>query len=199
MRQDPDIILIGEVRDQETAQMALRAAMTGHRVFSTLHTNSALGAIPRLFDLGIQPDVLAGNLTGVIAQRLVRRLCQHCKQAYLIMDMERMLTGIGHGDQKMIYRATGCVSCAKTGYQGRMAIMEIFNIDEVADEIIARRGSRNELLRHAVAAGFRTLARAGVTRILDGTTSVDEVARVIDLAREKTRTADHAYLSLPGH
>jgi len=200
MRQDPDIILVGEIRDEDTAQMALRAAMTGHKVFSTLHTNSALGAIPRLFDLGVQPDVFAGNIIGIIAQRLVRRLCKHCKAARVMTGAKQALLGVeAHGDQKIIYRAVGCASCGGTGYQGRLAVVETLCFDADMDELVARRGTRHELLRHAVSTGFRTLAQAGAARVLDGSTSMDEVARVIDLAYGMTGTVNHACLSIPGH
>lgn len=200
MRQDPDIILVGEIRDEDTAQMALRAAMTGHKVFTTLHTNSALGAIPRLYDLGVQPDVLAGNINGVIAQRLVRRLCRKCKRAHVMTGKERALLGVEtHGDEKIIYRAAGCASCAGTGYHGRLAVVEALCFDAALDEIVARRGARHELLCHAVTTGFRTLAQAGAARVLDGSTSMDEAARVIDLAHGMTGTVYHACLSIPGH
>jgi general secretion pathway protein E/type IV pilus assembly protein PilB len=200
LRQDPDIILVGEIRDEDTAQMALRAAMTGHKVFSTLHTNSALGAIPRLFDLGVQPDVLAGNIIGIIAQRLVRRLCNHCKAARVMTGEKQALLGVeAHADQKIIYRAVGCASCEGTGYQGRLAVVEALRFDAEMDELVARRGTRIELVRHAVSMGFRTLAQAGAARVLDGSTSMDEVARVIDLAHGMTGTVNHACLSIPGH
>ena len=200
MRQDPDIILVGEIRDEGTAQMALRAAMTGHKVFSTLHTNSALGAIPRLIDLGVQPDVLAGNIIGLIAQRLVRRLCKDCKAVRVMTVTKQTLLGIEtHDDKKIMYRAVGCASCEGTGYQGRLAVVEALCLDAEMDEIVARRGTRQELLRHAEATGFRTLAQAGAARVLDGSTSIDEVLRVIDLAHGATGTVNHACLSIPGH
>jgi general secretion pathway protein E/type IV pilus assembly protein PilB len=200
MRQDPDIILVGEIRDEDTAQMALRAAMTGHKVFSTLHTNSALGAIPRLFDLGVQPDVLAGNIIGIIAQRLVRRLCSHCKAARVMTGAKQALLGVeARDDQKIIYRAVGCASCEGTGYKGRLAVVEALCFDTDMDELVARRGTRHELLRYAVSTGFRTLAQAGASRVLDGSTSMEEVARAIDLAHRMTGTVNHACLSIPGH
>ena len=112
MRQDPDIILVGEIRDEDTASMALRAAMTGHQVFSTLHTNSAIGAIPRLLDIGVKPDILAGNLIGIIAQRLARKLCIECREPYAVGSLERGLLGLKATDrQQSIYRAKGCRIC----------------------------------------------------------------------------------------
>src|SRR3954471_7635132 len=117
MRQDPDIILVGEVRDKDTAEMAFRAAMTGHQVFTTLHTNSALGAFPRLLDIGIQPDIVAGNIIGVVAQRLVRVLCTHCKEPYQPGREERMLLGEYASDETMLYRPVGCRMCEGKGYR----------------------------------------------------------------------------------
>ena len=182
MRQDPDIILVGEIRDEDTASMALRAAMTGHQVFSTLHTNSALGAIPRLLDIGVKPDILAGNIIGVIAQRLVRQLCSACKEPYQVSDLERALLNLKVTDkQQTIFRAKGCPQCDGQGYRGRLAILEILHFDSDMDEIIARRGTQRELMRAALSKGFKTLADAGSGRVLDGSTSLEEVSRVIDL------------------
>lgn len=182
MRQDPDIILVGEIRDEDTASMALRAAMTGHQVFSTLHTNSALAAIPRLMDIGVKPDILAGNIIGIIAQRLVRKLCSVCKESYEMSDLERSLLNLKVTDkQQTIYRAKGCQQCEEQGYRGRLAIQEILHFDTDLDEIIARRGTQRELMRAALSKGFKTLAEAGSSRVLDGSTSLEEVSRVIDL------------------
>jgi type II secretory ATPase GspE/PulE/Tfp pilus assembly ATPase PilB-like protein len=181
MRQDPDIILVGEVRDRETAEMAFRAAMTGHQVFTTLHTNSALGAFPRLLDIGIMPDIMAGNIIGIIAQRLVRVLCSHCKEAYSPSAEERLLLGhAADGDMK-IFRPVGCNRCNHRGYRGRTTVMEILHMDADLDELVARRASPKELRDAALEKDFRTLAEEGVVRVLDGTTSLAEVARAIDL------------------
>jgi len=200
MRQDPDMILVGEIRDEETAQMALRASMTGHKVLSTLHTNSALGAISRLYDLGLRPDILSGNITGVVGQRLVRRLCNSCKETQVINCQEQMLLGIDAYDaQRILYRPAGCVSCEGTGYKGRLAVVEIVSIDAEMDEIIARRGTQHELMRHAVSRGFRTLAQAGAERVLDGSTSMAEVSRKIDLSCFMKRSFGDACLSVSGH
>ncbi|HSN41160.1 MAG TPA: ATPase, T2SS/T4P/T4SS family [Burkholderiales bacterium] len=181
MRQDPDIILIGEVRDRETAEMAFRAAMTGHQVFTTLHTNSALGAFPRLLDIGIQPDIMAGNIIGVIAQRLVRVLCPHCKEAYEPSPEERAL--LGHSLQAVshLYRAAGCKQCDNKGYKGRTAIMELLVMDADLDELLARRATAKELRAAAMAKDFRPLAEEGLQRVIDGVTSLAEVSRAIDL------------------
>jgi len=181
MRQDPDVILVGEVRDEDTATMAFRAAMTGHQVYSTLHTNSAIGAIPRLLDIGIVPDILAGNIIGIIAQRLVRRLCKHCKQSYQGSVGEAGMLGLTADRVPTLYRAVGCDQCDYQGYKGRLAIMEILKMDDELDELIAHRSTGRELHKAAKTKGFRTLADDGVRRVLDGSTSVDELVRVVDL------------------
>lgn len=181
MRQDPDIILVGEIRDEDTATMAFRAAMTGHQVFSTLHTNSALGTFPRLLDIGVSPDIMAGNIIGVVAQRLVRVLCPHCKEAYSPDADERRLLGLQAKAEVQIYRHVGCKRCNYTGYRGRMAIIELLRIDNDIDALVARRSPLDEIRAVAMAKGFVTLAEDGVRRILEGYTSFSEVTRVIDL------------------
>jgi general secretion pathway protein E/type IV pilus assembly protein PilB len=181
MRQDPDVILVGEIRDQETAEMAFRAAMTGHQVYSTLHTNSAAGAFPRLLDIGIVPDILAGNIIGILGQRLVRRLCRVCRQAYEPDLRERKLLGLGPTDEGLAYRSVGCDQCDYQGYKGRQSILEILKIDPAIDELVARRATAREILTAARAAGFRTLADDGVRLVRGGVTSLDEVMRVVDL------------------
>ncbi|MDR1368458.1 MAG: Flp pilus assembly complex ATPase component TadA [Candidatus Accumulibacter sp.] len=182
MRQDPDIILVGEIRDAETAEMAVRAAMTGHQVFSTLHTNSAIGAIPRLLDIGVLPDILAGNVIGIIAQRLIRCLCPHCKTPYQAQAREARLLNIeSSGPLPVIFRPCGCERCDFQGYHGRMAIMEILRVNADIDELIAHRSTAREILRAANADAFVSLADDGMRRVLDGTTSLEELGRVIDL------------------
>ena len=182
MRQDPDIILVGEIRDHPTAEMAFRAAMTGHQVYSTLHTNSAIGAIPRLLDIGILPDIMAGNIIGIVAQRLIRILCPLCKSGYLPNESERRMLGLLDDDGTVIYRATGCSSCQFRGYKGRHSIMEVLKIDSDIDELISRRASMRELKNTALEKGFRPLAQDGIQRIIQGYTSIDEVSRVVDLS-----------------
>ena len=181
MRQDPDIILVGEVRDADTATMAFRAAMTGHQVFTTLHTNSALGAFPRLIDIGISPDIMAGNIIGVVAQRLVRVLCPHCKEPTKPSDDQRKILNVKRNEAIQIFKHKGCKRCNQTGYRGRMAIMELLRIDSDMDSLIARRAHFDELRKMALEKGFSTLADDGVRRILEGYTSIEEVMRVIDL------------------
>jgi type II secretory ATPase GspE/PulE/Tfp pilus assembly ATPase PilB-like protein len=181
MRQDPDVILVGEVRDRDTAEMAFRAAMTGHQVYSTLHTNSAVGAIPRLLDIGIVPDVMSGNIIGVVGQRLVRKLCRTCRQSYDPDVKERRVLGISPTESAALFRAVGCEQCDYQGYRGRQSILEILKIDGGLDELIARRATAREILTAARAKGFKTLADDGVRMVRAGLTSLDELMRVVDL------------------
>jgi general secretion pathway protein E/type IV pilus assembly protein PilB len=181
MRQDPDAILVGEIRDRETAEMAFRAAMTGHQVYSTLHTNSAVGVFPRLLDIGIVPDILAGNIIGVLAQRLVRKLCRTCRQPYEAEGREARLLGLADGESATLYRAVGCEKCDYQGYSGRNAILELLKIDAGIDELVARRATAREILTAARARGFKTLADDGVRLVRNGVTTLEEVMRVVDL------------------
>jgi general secretion pathway protein E/type IV pilus assembly protein PilB len=182
MRQDPDVILVGEIRDADTAEMAFRAAMTGHQVYSTLHTNSALGVIPRLLDIGILPDIMAGNIIGVIGQRLVRRLCPYCRRARAPEDYElRLMSVSAERAPTAIYDPGGCTRCEFQGFRGRTAIMELLRMDADLDELVARRATQREIRNAARAKGFRTLAEDGIRRVLDGTTSLAELTRVVDM------------------
>lgn len=182
MRQDPDIILVGEIRDTETAEMAFSAAMTGHQVYSTLHTNSAVGAIPRLLDIGILPDLMTGNIIGVVAQRLIRKLCPHCKEKFQADEMERILLGLEGDDTPVtICRAGSCTQCDHQGYKGRLAIMEILKINGDLDDLIARRATAREIRSAALASGFRPIVEDAVRRVLEGVTTLDEISRVVDL------------------
>lgn len=181
LRQDPDVILIGEIRDHETAEMALRAAMTGHQVHATLHTQSAIGAIARLQNLGIAPEMLAGNLTGIIAQRLVRKLCQHCREAIPVDAHARQVLGLPLQASPQLYRARGCQHCNHSGYRGRFAIMESLLLNPELDALLANRASVAHLLQAAKNQGFRSLIDDARHRIMQGDTSLEEAARVIDL------------------
>lgn len=181
MRQDPDVILIGEIRDKDTAEMAFRAAMTGHQVYSTLHTNSAIGALPRLLDIGVLPDILSGNMIGIIAQRLVRTLCTFCREEYSPDDFEKRLLQIDTSSNARIYRAVGCPKCEHQGYRGRMTVIEILKLDADLDELIARRATMREIRLHALEKGFKPLAVDACRRVLEGKTTLDEIARVVDL------------------
>lgn len=180
MRQDPDIILVGEIRDEATASMALRAAMTGHLVLSTLHTHSALGALPRLLDLRASPDLLAGNLIGVIGQRLLRLLCPDCRAPIAADARARLLLG-PDCERAALHQAVGCPRCAHSGYRGRQAVLEILPIDAELDALIGQGAPLDALRRHAQLQGFAPLADAARALALSGRTSLDEALRVVDL------------------
>ena len=180
MRQDPDIILVGEIRDNDTATMAFRAAMTGHKVFSTLHTNSATASFPRLQDIGIKNSIMTGNIIGIVGQRLLRRLCPRCKQAYAPEGLELRLLGV-KGRVPGIYRAVGCDDCDWIGYKGRFAIMEVLRIDADLDNLIAKAATPLEIEKKARENGFQSLDDEGIAKVLDGSTSTDELARIVNL------------------
>jgi len=181
MRQDPDIILVGEVRDEPTAEMALRAAMTGHQVFTTLHTNSALGAITRLMDIGVQPHILAGNIIGIVGQRLVRVLCSRCKQPRPAEEYEQIV--LNQKEPVTVFEATGCNHCNNTGFKGRVSLIEILAMNEELDDLVASRSTRRELKKAAVASGFKDMAEDGIRRVLSGETTIEEVSRVVNLTQ----------------
>ncbi|MCK2089793.1 GspE/PulE family protein [Thauera aromatica] len=182
LRQDPDILLIGEIRDADTATMALRAALTGHQVFATLHANSALGALPRLFDIGLRAALLAGNLAGIIAQRLLRRLCPACRETVAASPQDCARLGLPADAPPPLYRARGCPECDFRGYRGRFAIMEVLPFDRHLDALLAAGAGTDALYTAARERGWRTLAEDGMRRVLDGSTSVSELARVVDLS-----------------
>lgn len=184
MRQDPDIILIGEIRDSETAEMAFRAAMTGHQVYATLHANSALGTIPRLLDIGIPPDILAENIIGIIAQRLVRRLCDDCKTPYPASAAEAGLLEQPHEMEQTLFRPTGCKRCQFSGYRGRFALMEILRMTDTLAEHVACRATVGKIRSQAETQGFSVLADDGLRRVRDGATSLAELGRVLDLTQQ---------------
>jgi len=179
LRQDPDIILIGEIRDSPTAQMALRASMTGHQVFSTLHTNDSLSAIHRLVDLGLSEGILAGNLMAIVAQRLVRRLCSSCKQEKTSSLEEMAILNLAASVP--LFVPQGCTACRGTGYRGRGAIAEVLVFDEEMSELLTRSPSRGVLKEAALERGYRPMARDARQRILSGETSLAEGLRVVDL------------------
>ncbi|MFH0918827.1 MAG: GspE/PulE family protein [Fibrobacterota bacterium] len=181
LRQDPDVILIGEIRDKETAEIAVRAAQTGHLVFSTLHTNDAASAIIRLRDLGIEPFLIASSIITVMAQRLVRRLCSHCKVAYVATDDIAFKFKHLYGEVAVppSYIAKGCPRCSGTGYDGRVGIFEFLNLGpEVRQMIIENKGDL-EIKTAAVEAGMRPLVLSGLEKLKQGTTSLEELLRVV--------------------
>mgnify|MGYP000441424085 FL=1 len=159
VRQDPDVILIGEIRDQETADIAIQSALTGHLVFSTLHTNNAAGAVARLLEMGAEDYLLASSIIGIMAQRLVRVLCPHCKEAYTMPGGVRQRFGLDGGE---IFRPKGCVHCGQTGYRGRVAIFELLEIDDEIRELMLLRKSASALTAAGVAKGMRLLRDDGL-------------------------------------
>ncbi len=182
MRQDPDIILVGEMRDADTANMGFRAAMTGHQVFSTLHTNSALGAFLRLRDVGVESSMMAGNIIGVVGQRLVRKLCMHCRVAQKPSDFEVQLLDSNEPMPEFIYHAGACDECDQRGYKGRIALLEILKMDEDLDELVAQQAPMRELSQMATEKGFLRLVDDAIARVRSGDTTMDEVSRVVDFS-----------------
>ena len=177
MRQDPDIILVGEIRDADTATMAFRAAMTGHQVFSTLHTNSALGAFPRLTDIGILPDIMAGNIIGVVAQRLVRVLCPHCKEPHEPTDVELKSLELSRENVRgaTVFRAVGCNHCNQKGYIGRSVIQELMLINDDIRSMIMQRKDGSAIKKAAIQNGMLTFRDHGIQKVLSGITTIEEV------------------------
>ncbi|MGH1440511.1 MAG: GspE/PulE family protein [Cellvibrionaceae bacterium] len=179
MRQDPDIILVGEIRDEETADMAFRAAMTGHQVFATLHTNSALGAITRLADIGVKSHIMSGNIIGIVGQRLVRTLCKSCKKPRPAEDYEQMILGVE--EPVTVFDPVGCSKCNDSGFRGRVSVMEILKLNEDLDELIAHQATMKELKQCADDNAFRTMTDDAINRVLIGQTTLEEIGRVVDL------------------
>ncbi|RLD17057.1 MAG: type II secretion system protein GspE [Caldiserica bacterium] len=178
LRQDPDIILVGEIRDRETAQIAMEAALTGHLVFSTLHTNDSFSAPTRLIDMGIEPYLIASALIGVTAQRLVRKICNNCKKE--IKPSRYMLEQLGIEDEDItFYKGEGCPICNNTGYKGRIAVQEILKIDDNIREMILKRASSTEIKEYAVKNGTKTLLQDALDKARKGITTLEEVLRVI--------------------
>lgn len=179
VRQDPNIIMVGEVRDAETARITVQAALTGHLVFSTLHTNNAVGAVSRLIDMGIEPFLLTSALRGILAQRLVRCICPHCAEEYAASYGERQFLGVEAGNLSL-KRGRGCGHCSGTGYSGRMAVQEILPITEEMSTLILRGAPEREILAAGRIAGYKSLREDGVTKVLAGQTTVAELLRALD-------------------
>ncbi len=179
LRQDPDIIMVGEIRDAETAQVATQAALTGHLVFSTLHTNDAASAVTRLVNMGVEPYLVAAMLRGVLAQRLVRKVCPHCREPYQPDARERKALQDTFGEVGELVKGAGCTRCRGRGYSGRLGVFELIAPSEEMLEVIARGGGLQEIRRMARDAGFLTLREDGLAKALAGQTTVDEVLRVL--------------------
>jgi general secretion pathway protein E len=178
VRQDPDIIMVGEIRDLETAEISVQAALTGHLVFSTLHTNDAPGAITRLQDMGVEPYLIASVLSGVVAQRLVRRICQSCRVPDVADPGDLLAIGVTDEHGVELFRGQGCELCRKTGYKGRVGIYELFMITEEIRSLILRRASTGEIRRVAVEQGMVTLREDSWVKARTGFTTVEEILRV---------------------
>ena len=180
LRQDPDVILVGEIRDKDTAITAIQAAMTGHQVYSSLHTNDALGAIPRLVNIGVPSYLMSGSLICVAAQRLARKLCEHCKSEQPLSAMEKKILGPKYSNVEKIFKAQGCKKCS-SGYKGRVVIAEILAFDRELDDLIVNNATRKELYDHAVKNGFVPMVEDGVEKIIAGITDIKELMRVVDM------------------
>ncbi len=201
LRQDPNVIMVGEIRDKETAEVAVQASLTGHMVFSTLHTNNAAGTIPRLIDLGVNPKIMVSALSMSIAQRLVRKLCQNCKkpesptgeEAKTIETILESMKkdgkdpknfGIQNEKEFQIWKGSGCEACNNTGYTGRVGIFEGIKTDEEIEKLMLQNPSEREIKKAATKQGILTLREDGIVKVLLGVTSLDEVQNVVDLLEE---------------
>ncbi|RJQ30634.1 MAG: type II secretion system protein GspE [Peptococcaceae bacterium] len=180
VRQDPDIIMVGEIRDRETAAIAVQAATTGHLVLTTLHTNDAAGAVSRLIDMGVEPFLVSSSLLGVVAQRLVRLCCRKCRESYQLKAgaPERAFMGLTPDEPVSLFRGKGCPACEHTGYKGRLNIQEVLLVTGKIRELINRNASAGEIKRQAVAEGMLTLQEDGIQKALQGLTTIQEVVRV---------------------
>ncbi len=177
LRQDPDVVMVGEIRDQETADMAVQASLTGHLVLSTLHTNSAIGAVTRLVDMGVEPFLISSSLLGVLAQRLVRVLCNDCKRAYIADAAECELLGVSPAEAPTLYHAEGCEQCRGLGYRGRTGIYELVLFDDTLRTMVHTRASEQDMLRHARVLG-PSIREDGLRKVREGVTTIEEVLRV---------------------
>ena len=180
LRQDPDVILVGEIRDKDTAIAAIQAAMTGHQVYSSLHTNDALAAIPRLMNIGVPNYLMAGSLICIVGQRLARKLCPHCKKEQPLDAFEKRLLGPKHSNITKLFKAVGCEKC-RSGYKGRVVVCELLPFDRELDELVVNEASRKELLAHALKEGFIPMVEDGIEKVIAGITDLKELMRVVDM------------------
>ncbi len=184
LRQDPDVISVGEIRDGETASIAVRAAITGHLVISTLHTNDAVSTISRLVDIGVEPYMISSALRGVVSQRLVRKICPHCRKAYTPTEEEKRMVGIAENEDVTFYKGEGCQECGRTGYRGRRGVFEILTLDAALRREVANNASSEELTKTALENGFVTMKDNCRRLVLEGVTTVAEAAKAINSAAE---------------
>ncbi len=183
LRQDPNVILVGEIRDAETADLAVQAALTGHQVFSTLHTNTAAGALPRLLDMGIEPFLIASSVNAIQGQRILRKLCDHCKYPYtplpeIVQSIQYVLGPLLSKKDFQLYKGKGCNECGNLGYQGRVGIFEVLPVSDKVMRLILERASAADIEKQAVSEGMITMKQDGYLKVLDGLTSIEEVLRV---------------------
>lgn len=184
LRQDPDVISVGEIRDGETASIAVRAAITGHLVISTLHTNDAVSTISRLVDIGVEPYKISSALRGVVSQRLVRKICPQCRKAYTPTEEEKRMVGIAENEDVTFYKGEGCQECGRTGYRGRRGVFEILTLDAALRREVANNASSEELTKTALENGFVTMKDNCRRLVLEGVTTVAEAAKAINSAAE---------------
>ncbi len=184
LRQDPDVISVGEIRDGETASIAVRAAITGHLVISTLHTNDAVSTISRLVDIGVEPYMISSALRGVVSQRLVRKICPQCRKAYTPTEEEKRMMGIAENEDVTFYKGEGCQECGRTGYRGRRGVFEILTLDAALRREVANNASSEELTKTALENGFVTMKDNCRRLVLEGVTTVAEAAKAINSAAE---------------
>ena len=178
LRQDPDIVMVGEIRERETAEIAVQAALTGHLVLSTLHTNDSIGAITRMIDMGVPAYLLSSALIGVVAQRLIRTICSNCHTSYTVSGESLREFGIDRDDQVKLYKGRGCPACYDSGYKGRIAIHEVFDVTHATQQLMVSKPSRDVMMDHIRERGITTLFDSGMANVLAGNTTIDEVLRV---------------------
>ncbi len=195
LRQDPDIIMVGEIRDSETAQIAFRASITGHLVLTTIHTNDAASAVTRLTDLGLEPFMVASALVGVVSIRLVRTVCPKCKEPYeaeaTSLGRAAVANGAVAGQKVTLYRGRGCQNCHGTGFRGRTGIFEILAIDDRLRALVNQGASDSAIRQSAIENGMRSIGEDGLRKVLEGRTTMDEVTRVVYLAEHAPKVCPH--------
>jgi type IV pilus assembly protein PilB len=178
LRQDPDIIMVGEIRDFETLDIAVKAALTGHLVLSTIHTNTAPGAVTRMINMGLEPFLVTSSIIMIAAQRLVRRICTKCKEPYEVDDTIRKAVGIKDKSMKTFYRGKGCNFCFGTGYKGRIGIIEVMTLDPDVKRLIMNKATEHQVKEQARRSGMITLREDGIFKANEGLTTLEEVVRV---------------------
>ncbi|MBI3975194.1 MAG: type II/IV secretion system protein, partial [Armatimonadetes bacterium] len=182
LRQDPDIVMIGEMRDRETAEIGVQSALTGHLVLSTLHTNDAATAVSRLTDMGVEPFLISSSVLAILAQRLARQICPHCKIAYTPPPEAVKRLGLDPSKETQLFRGQGCEECRFTGYKGRIGVFELLVMSDAIRELVVRRAPSTEIKARAVREGMQTLRDDGLEKVLSGVSTIDEILRVVYVA-----------------